>query len=61
MLAGMDINGRNRKPPRRPAPQHSVWTIIGIVLAVVLGIGGLAVVGFAVVLFVGLSHYGSNK
>jgi hypothetical protein len=61
MLAGMDSNGRNRKPPRGPAPQRSVWTIIGIVLAVVLGIGGLAVVGFAVLLYVGMSHYASNK
>jgi hypothetical protein len=47
--------------PPRPARGRSVWAIIGIILAVVLVIGGLVLVGLTVLLFVGLSHYGSNK
>lgn len=39
----------------------SVWNIAGIALAAVLVVGGLAVVGFYVLLFVGLSQWGSNK
>lgn len=38
-----------------------IWEIIGIALVAVLALGGLAVAGFFVLLFVGLSHYGSNK
>jgi hypothetical protein len=54
------------RPPiydgRRAArPQRPVWAIIGIILAVVLAIGGLAIVGLMVVVVVGMSHYGSNK
>lgn len=70
MLAGMDFNDFGQMVPHSsvshlaplgPARGRSVWAIIGIILAVVLGIGGLAVVGVMVLLFVGLSHYGSNK
>jgi hypothetical protein len=70
MLAGMDFNdfsqtapygSANHCTPLKPARGRSVWAIIGIVLAVVLVIGGLAVVGVMVLLFIGLSHYGSNK
>jgi hypothetical protein len=65
MLAGMDLNdfssSFNHLAPLEPARGRSVWAIIGIVLAVVLGIGGLVVVGLMVLFFVGLSHYGSNK
>lgn len=61
MLAGMDINGRNRKQPSGPVPQRAVWAITGIFVAVVLSIFGLVVVGYAVMLYVGLSHYASNK
>ena len=50
-------------PPPRPLPRsrRSVWSGLGIALAVVLGILGLLVVGFFVVMIVGLSNYGSNK
>ena len=69
MLAGMDFNDFSQLPHSSfshlaspgPARGRSVWTIIGIILAVVLGIGGLVVVGVMVLLFIGLSHYGSNK
>ena len=44
-----------------PYRERSIWTVIGITLAVLLTIGGLAVVGVTVALFVSLSHYGSNK
>ena len=61
MLAGMDTSGMNHMTPAGPRPGRSVWAIIGITLAVLLTIGGLALVGFAVVIYVGLSHWGSNK
>jgi hypothetical protein len=46
---------------RAPRPQRSVWSVLGIALAVVLALGGLAVVGGMVLFAVGMSHYGSNK
>ena len=69
MLAGMDFNDFSQLPhssfahlpPLEPAGGRSAWAIIGIILAVVLVIGGLAVVGLMALFFVGLSHYGSNK
>lgn len=61
MLSDMSNKGVSHLPPPRPIRERSIWTIIGIALAVVLVIGGLAVVGFATLIFVGLSHYGSNK
>jgi hypothetical protein len=42
-------------------PRRSPWAVLGIALAVVLAIGGLVIVGMVVILFVGLSQYGSNK
>lgn len=39
----------------------TVGNVIGVLLAAVLVIGGLAVVGFVVLFYVGMSHYGSNK
>jgi hypothetical protein len=45
---------------RRP-PARSVWTIVGIVAAVLLAIGGLAVLAAIVLVYVGLSQFGSNK
>ena len=61
MLAGMDTSGMNHMTPTEPRPGRSVWAIIGTTLAVLLTIGGLALVGFAVVIYVGLSYWGSNK
>ncbi|MGC1284503.1 MAG: hypothetical protein WA895_16335 [Streptosporangiaceae bacterium] len=63
MLAGMDTSCINHMMPGGHGPywERSIWTVIGITLAVLLTIGGLAVVGVTVALFVSLSHYGSNK
>jgi hypothetical protein len=44
-----------------PKPQRSIWAVLGIVLAVLLGIGGLVFVGLIVLIAVAMSHYGSNK
>ncbi len=56
----MDANPR--RAPRAARPPRSVWgAIAGIALAVILALGGLAIVGLAVVVFVGMSQYGSNK
>jgi hypothetical protein len=38
-----------------------VWNVIGIVIAAVLALGGLFVIGFIVVLFIGLNQWGQNK
>jgi hypothetical protein len=37
------------------------WRTIGIVLAVVAGLAGLASVGFIVLMMMAISSYGSNK
>jgi hypothetical protein len=42
-------------------PRRRQWSVVGIVLAVLLGIAGLAVLAFAVVFIVGLNQWGSNK
>lgn len=59
----MDTSDRNHVTPYGRAPRRGsyVWTVIGITLAVMFTIAGLAVVGGMVLLYVGLSHYGSNK
>ena len=44
-----------------PAPQRSVWAVIGIALATLLCIGGLMVLGVTVFFYIALSHYASNK
>jgi hypothetical protein len=63
MLAGMDTSGMNHATPRGRGrrPASSVWLFIVITLAVILTIAGLAVVAGTVLLYYGLSHYGSNK
>jgi hypothetical protein len=50
--------------PHQPPPVrsgHSVWTYLGIILAVVLVVGGLAFVGLVALYIVALSNFGSNK
>ena len=42
-------------------PRRSGIAIFGMVAAVVLTIGGLVFIGAIVILYVGLSQYGSNK
>lgn len=50
---------------RRVDEPRGSWTTVGNVIGVILGavlvIAGLAVVGFVVLFYVGMSHYGSNK
>ncbi len=55
----MDANPS--RAPQAARPQRSVWAVIGIALAVILALGGLAIVGLAVVAYVSLSQLGSNK
>lgn len=38
-----------------------VWTVTGIVVAVLLGLSGLVLVGLAVIVVSGLSHMASSK
>jgi len=59
----MDTDRMNHVTPYGPAPRRRryVWMVIGITLAVLLTIAGLAVVGGVVLFYIGLSHYGSNK
>jgi hypothetical protein len=52
--------------PDDEAPEHaergrSGWEILGIVLACVLVIGGLAMVALFILFLVAFSSYGSNK
>jgi hypothetical protein len=63
MLAGMDTSDRNYVTPYRRAPRRasSIWLFIAITLAVIFAIAGLALVAGTVLLYYGLSHYGSNK
>lgn len=49
--------GNDSLPPRR----HSVWSVLGTVVAVALGVFGLMVVAGFVLLIIGLNNYGSNK
>jgi hypothetical protein len=53
---------RTKALGRRPAqaPARSAWAVIGTVIAVVLAIGGLVVVGAAVMASVALSHTGGK-
>jgi hypothetical protein len=47
-----------RSPPKPPKPW---WATVGIVLATVVGIAGLAVLGVIILAFVLLGTSGSNK
>jgi hypothetical protein len=44
-----------------PARRRSPWMYVGIGLAVVLVLAGLAVVAFLLLFFVGMSNWSSNK
>lgn len=46
-------------PPGRP--RRSPWAAVGVVLAVVLAVAGLAVVGLFVLVYAAISTWGSNK
>ena len=56
-------DGRSGKgaDPAGSARPNRLWTRLGIALAVVLALGGLAVVGLFVVVIVGINQWGSNK
>lgn len=47
--------------PRGPRAPRSGWSILGQIVAVVLCLGGLAVVGYFVLIAIALSQWGSNK
>jgi hypothetical protein len=57
----MELGQSGGTPSYQVRRQRSAWGVAGVVLAVVLVIGGLALVGAIVVFAVGMSHYGSNK
>lgn len=42
-------------------PPWTWWRIAGIVLAGLVAVGGLTVLGFFIVAYVGLSQFASNK
>lgn len=44
-----------------PRPQRTIWTDIGVVLAVLLCVGGLIVVGCMIFLYIAILSIGSNK
>jgi hypothetical protein len=44
-----------------PSARRSVWRIIGMALAVVGALVGLAYIGFFILIMVVMSSYGSNK
>jgi hypothetical protein len=48
----------NDSLPRR---RRSVWSALGVILAVALGVFGLLVVAGFVILLIGLNNTGSNK
>jgi hypothetical protein len=56
-----------RSPPQPPSRlrhgrrQRSWWGILGLVLAVVLALFGLAIVALAVLGYIALGIFGSNK
>lgn len=50
-----------REPRRVPDAATSVFAVVGVVLAVLFALAGLAVIGVAVLMVGAMSHYGSNK
>lgn len=58
-----DRGARKGHPPWLPAEEagRGVGATIGIVVAILLAIGGLVVVGFAIFFVVALNNMGSNK
>ncbi len=42
-------------------PRWSVWKVLGVILATVVAIYGLAVLAYVVLIFIGMSQLGSNK
>jgi hypothetical protein len=48
-----------QEPPLRR--RRGVWSALGVILAVALGVLGLLVVAGFVIVFIGLNNQGSNK
>ena len=46
---------------RATAPPWSFWKVVGVVVAVLVAIGGLAVLAYVVLMFIALSQWGNNK
>jgi hypothetical protein len=57
----MEFDPLNRPAQRAGRSSRTIWSVLGIVVAAILVIGGLAFAGVIVVLVVGMSQYGSNK
>ncbi len=53
--------GMSMYPNQPRDPWRTALTTVGIVLAVVVAVGGLAIVGAAVFFIVAMNNYGSNK
>ena len=65
--------GNSGYPPRGRGPEiagmkkvgpmsaWSFWRVVGVIVAVMVAIGGLAVLAYVVIMFVALSQWGSNK
>ena len=64
-MSGQPPNGtpESWQPPEghQQRPPKSGWQIAGIVLAVIVAIGGLAILALVVAFFVAMSQFGSNK
>ena len=56
----MHLEPLNGAPPAARR-QRTASTVLGIVLAVIFVLGGLALVGVILVYIVALAHFGSNK
>jgi len=47
--------------PRGPRRALTGWQMVGLVLSIVLGVCGLAVLAFGVLVVVGMNQWASNK
>lgn len=57
----MDWERPGYREPRLPAPRDGWWQIVGTILAVIVGLAGVAYVAFAALVVVSFNSYGSNK
>lgn len=51
----------HRGPRRPPRVTAEWWKVAGVVLATAVGIAGLVLVAYVVVIFIALANMGSNK
>ncbi|MDR2988038.1 MAG: hypothetical protein LBV34_24690 [Nocardiopsaceae bacterium] len=57
----MELDPLNSPVRRSARSGRTAWSVLGITVAVILVIGGLAFAGAIVVFVVGMSQFGSNK